>query len=78
MCGYPIMASYHPIDLDDIPIMPLYYIGQGTTCFYPSWAILEENKVFFNCCSIYVGSLSVHNWGLFGPNSLEKESYVQD
>jgi hypothetical protein len=49
MCGYPIMASYHPIDLDDIPIMPLYYIGQGTTCFYPSWAILEENKVFFNC-----------------------------
>jgi hypothetical protein len=30
--GYPIMAYYNPIILDNIPIKPLYTIGQGTTC----------------------------------------------
>jgi hypothetical protein len=30
--GYPIMAYYNPIILDDIPIKPLYTFGQGTLC----------------------------------------------
>jgi hypothetical protein len=29
--GYPIMAYYNPIILNDIPIKSLYMRGQGTT-----------------------------------------------
>jgi len=30
--GYPIMAYYNPIIVDDNPIKPLYTFEQGTPC----------------------------------------------
>ena len=47
--GYPIMAYYNPIILNDIPIKSLYIRGQGTTCTRSSWTkILGEIEVLSN------------------------------
>ena len=47
--GYPIMAYYNPIILDNIPIKPLYTFGQGTTLGIRVGQFLREIEVLFQC-----------------------------
>ena len=44
--GYPIMAYYNPIILDNIPIKNVQ-CRQGTTCTHQSWTIFGEGLKFF-------------------------------